>query len=348
MAKEFNWSSTVEGWVFASFLIGYLATQIIGGALADRFGGKIVLGTGLTFAFPFYYRSRIYRLYFTQHSSRSIYKLAAFAWSIFTLLTPLAAKHSLFSLTLCRICLGIGEGAAFPSAHSLVSAWIPQHERTRAITMTSAIAFSGSISALPASSFLGSSVLGWESIFYVFGGVGLSWCMIWYVCGGNSPESEERCLLIEEESSGDEDEDDNRNENYSGVVDRNERRVSGRGGKGNIPWKVILSSKEVWAIIISLLCNSWGFFLRQSWLPTFYLDRFGVDVNKLGYYSGKVFLLHFVVRLKTEIPYLMVHWRPLNSHSDHLSDYCRLISRCIRGLRHKQVEHADSRRAQIG
>ena len=49
MAKEFNWSSTVEGWVFTSFLIGYLATQIIGGALADRLGGKIVFGTGTAF-----------------------------------------------------------------------------------------------------------------------------------------------------------------------------------------------------------------------------------------------------------------------------------------------------------
>ncbi|CAG8602191.1 2780_t:CDS:2 [Paraglomus brasilianum] len=170
MAKEFNWSSTVAGLVFTAFLIGYLATQIIGGALADRFGGKIVLGT------------------------------AAFAWSMFTLLTPLAAKHSLFSLILCRICLGIGEGAAFPSVHSLISAWIPQQEQTRAVSMTTAIAYSGSIIALPASSFLGSSVLGWESIFYVFGGVGLIWCMV-------------------------------------------------------------------------------------CWLPTFYLDRFGIDVNKLGYFS---------------------------------------------------------------
>jgi len=153
--------------------------------------------------------------------------------------------------------------------------------------MATAIGYSGSIIALPASSFLGSSVLGWESIFYVFGGVGLIWCMVWYVCGGNSPESEERLLLIEEED-----------ENW---IDRNERRR----GEGNIPWKVILSRKEIWAIIIAQSCNAWGFYLNHSWLPTFFLDRFGIDVNKLGYYSGKVFLLHFIVRLKTETLYLM-------------------------------------------
>jgi len=165
--------------------------------------------------------------------------------------------------------------------------------------MTTAIAYSGSIIALPASSFLGSSVLGWESIFYVFGGVGLIWCMVWYVCGGNSPESEG--FLLIEESVGDDNEDengnedDNRNGNEIGFVDRNERRIG--VGEGNIPWKVILSRKEVWAIIIAQTCNSWGFFLNYSWLPTFYLDRFGIDVNKLGYFSG---MLHFIVRLKAE------------------------------------------------
>ncbi|KAF9401048.1 hypothetical protein BGZ94_005327, partial [Podila epigama] len=32
-------------------------------------------------------------------------------------------------------------------------------------------------------------------------------------------------------------------------------------------------------------CNAWGFFIMQSWLPTFYLDFYGVDVGKIGYLS---------------------------------------------------------------
>ena len=78
MAKEFNWSSTVAGLIFTAFLIGYLATQIIGGALADRFGGKIVLGTGMTFFFflvsvLFAYCYYIHSTIFHAYSSHSIH-----------------------------------------------------------------------------------------------------------------------------------------------------------------------------------------------------------------------------------------------------------------------------------
>ncbi|CAG8837823.1 35808_t:CDS:1, partial [Racocetra persica] len=43
MAMEFDWSSTTQGYILSSFFIGYLTTQIVGGALSDRFGGKQVL-----------------------------------------------------------------------------------------------------------------------------------------------------------------------------------------------------------------------------------------------------------------------------------------------------------------
>jgi hypothetical protein len=42
MAAEFSWSPSVQGVVQAAFLVGYAMTQAIGGALADRIGGKIV------------------------------------------------------------------------------------------------------------------------------------------------------------------------------------------------------------------------------------------------------------------------------------------------------------------
>ncbi|KAF9987720.1 hypothetical protein BGZ75_000191 [Mortierella antarctica] len=52
-----------------------------------------------------------------------------------------------------------------------------------------------------------------------------------------------------------------------------------------VPWKELLARREVWAIIISQFCNSIGFFVMQSWIPTFYLDFYGVDVGKIGYYA---------------------------------------------------------------
>lgn len=41
-------------------------------------------------------------------------------WSLFTCLTPIAAANSTFALLFARVMLGVGEGVAFPSIHSLI------------------------------------------------------------------------------------------------------------------------------------------------------------------------------------------------------------------------------------
>ena len=47
MADQFGWNKTFEGWVLSAFFVGYAATQLWGGRLADRVGGKLVLAAGL-------------------------------------------------------------------------------------------------------------------------------------------------------------------------------------------------------------------------------------------------------------------------------------------------------------
>jgi ACS family sodium-dependent inorganic phosphate cotransporter len=49
MATDFNWSPEQQGRVLSSFFVGYLLTQVAGGWLAERFGGKVVLGVGVVF-----------------------------------------------------------------------------------------------------------------------------------------------------------------------------------------------------------------------------------------------------------------------------------------------------------
>src|SRR4051812_31638499 len=61
MAGQLGWNPQTQGLVLSAFFVGYLATQVIGGRLADRFGGKVVLGVGVL------------------------------SWSFFTLVTPWAA-----------------------------------------------------------------------------------------------------------------------------------------------------------------------------------------------------------------------------------------------------------------
>ena len=43
MSKAFGWSPSVQGTVQAAFLYGYTVTQLLGGSLADKYGGRRVI-----------------------------------------------------------------------------------------------------------------------------------------------------------------------------------------------------------------------------------------------------------------------------------------------------------------
>src|SRR5262245_58957167 len=103
MAAELGWQKSTQGYVLSSFFIGYLATQIVGGRLSDRFGGKVVLGAAVLF------------------------------WSAFTMLTPIAALLGFTALLTARIGMGAGEGVAFPAIYTLFGRALPDLERSRAI-----------------------------------------------------------------------------------------------------------------------------------------------------------------------------------------------------------------------
>jgi len=93
MAQDLGWDKAYQGVVLSAFFLGYATTQILGGTLADRYGGKPVLAAGVAL------------------------------WSLFTGLTPQAAAGGTASLLAARVLLGVGEGVAFPAVHALIGAW---------------------------------------------------------------------------------------------------------------------------------------------------------------------------------------------------------------------------------
>jgi len=47
MQGELEWSKELRGHILSSFFYGYLLTQVFGGWLASRYGGKHVFGSGV-------------------------------------------------------------------------------------------------------------------------------------------------------------------------------------------------------------------------------------------------------------------------------------------------------------
>lgn len=161
MQEQFGWSETTKGLVLSSFFAGYLVLQVVSGTLANRYGGKLVLGTAVVW------------------------------WSLFTVLTPPAAIISLPMLIAARIALGLGEAAVFPASINMVGRWVPMAQRSRAVALFSSGLAIGTVFSLPVTGWLVRDY-GWPVPFYAFGALGLVWAAAWVtlVKGGRGTEEE--------------------------------------------------------------------------------------------------------------------------------------------------------------
>ena len=109
-------------------------------------------------------------------------------WSVFTSLT--GAVSSFFSLLVVRFAFGAGEAGAYPSSSSAISRWFPVVERGRAhgiVWMASRIG--GAISPLLVVPI--QIAYGWRMSFYLFGVLGLIWCVLWYLWYRDHPAEKE-------------------------------------------------------------------------------------------------------------------------------------------------------------
>jgi ACS family sodium-dependent inorganic phosphate cotransporter len=150
MQAQLHWTETQKGMVLSSFFIGYLLLMLASSALANRFGGKIVLGVAVVW------------------------------WSLFTALTPPAALVSLSALVVARIGLGMGEAAVFPACINMIGRWVSPLQRSSAVALVTSAAPLSTVIALPMTGWLIRGY-GWPVPFFVFGVIGLLWAFLWSV-----------------------------------------------------------------------------------------------------------------------------------------------------------------------
>eukprot|EP00043_Microstomoeca_roanoka_P000892 m.29807 g.29807 ORF g.29807 m.29807 type:complete len:547 (-) comp10552_c0_seq2:219-1859(-) len=163
MATAYNWSNFQSSIVLSAFFYGYIVTQLPGGWLATKFGGKKVFGYGVL------------------------------CTSVLTLLTPVVSR--VFPLLLAlRVVEGLGEGVTYPAMHAMFARWAPPAERTKLATLAYSGAFMGTVVAMPVSGALaGSNFLGgWPSVFYTFGTAGVLWFVGWMLVVADSPSTHSR------------------------------------------------------------------------------------------------------------------------------------------------------------
>src|SRR5215472_1579028 len=93
LPKELNLDAKHLGWVFSAFGWAYLALQVHGGWLSDRFGARKTL------------------------------TICGIVWAGATIMMGLSAGFA--SMIVARVILGLGAGATFPTATRALSDWAP-------------------------------------------------------------------------------------------------------------------------------------------------------------------------------------------------------------------------------
>ncbi|CAJ0941698.1 unnamed protein product, partial [Mesorhabditis belari] len=164
IAGEFDWSEDVAGSILGAFFNGYLCSQVLGGYLATRFGGKRVI------------------LYTVLGSS------------VLTLLSPIAARTHHWLLYGLRIVIGFLQGATFPAMHTMWALWGPPLERSVLTGVSYAGAQIGNMLVLSIAGVLCERGFdgGWPSIFYSFGVLGVLWCGLWHFFTSDRPSTHKR------------------------------------------------------------------------------------------------------------------------------------------------------------
>jgi len=165
MSSQFGWTAEAMGYLHSGFFYGFGGTQIIGGVIADRFGGKLSISIGVL------------------------------GMSLFLLVTPLAAQF-LPVLVLIRVLMGLSEGVQSPSVHNLVAHWFPLSERNLALALIRSGGYAGMAFAYLAAPEIVDKY-GWDKIWYLFGALGVAWFLCFSVSGASTP-AEHKSIGLEE------------------------------------------------------------------------------------------------------------------------------------------------------
>jgi ACS family hexuronate transporter-like MFS transporter len=269
LCAELGWTDTDYGYIAAFFSIAYAFGYLLGGSMIDKWGVKKGLPIFVT----------LWSLAACAHGLVSYIGKTAqfqmdypwFSWAEksfiwLTLSMPMTAA----GFVLARMALGLTEGANFPAAIKTVAEWFPVKERALATGIFNAGTNVGAIVCPVAVPWLYSH-LGWAMTFYITGGTGFLWLVMWHFAY-NEPKdhqwvSEKELAYIRDDQPV--------------AVEKTVK----------VPWKKLFGYRAVWAYIAASIIAgpAWGFY--QFFVPDFLDKRFNLNLQQIGWWTGAFFAL---------------------------------------------------------
>jgi len=152
LQADLGLSAVTMGYIFSAFGWAYVAAQIPGGWLLDRFG------------------------------SRRVYAGSIFLWSLFTLLQGTAGLLTggaiVLTLFTLRLFVGMAEAPVFPGNSRIVAAWFPTSERGTAAAIFNSAQYFATVAFTPLMAWI-THQFGWRYVFFVMGVLGFALAAVW-------------------------------------------------------------------------------------------------------------------------------------------------------------------------
>ncbi|CAG9817728.1 unnamed protein product [Phaedon cochleariae] len=193
------------------------------------------------------------------------------------MLTPLLANTvGSYGVMGCRIVQGMSQGFFFPSVHNVLGQWAPLKERSFLGTIAFAGPSFGTIVAMPLTGYIAASWSGWPVSFYLFGCLGYCWMLAWALAGANNPAVHPNITVREREYI-----------QKSLSVTKDEKVLI-------TPWKGIFTSIPMWAIVVAMFGQNWGYSTLLTEMPTYMSKVMKFDMHSNGALSAAPYLASFI------------------------------------------------------
>lgn len=214
--------------------------------------------------------------------ARRVFGYSTLLASILTLLTPASASAGFGWIVAVRVVLGVLLGATWPAILPMASKWIPPMDRSKFMSNMMASSLGAAIT-MPICGFL-IAHFGWESAFYFTGIIGVLWSVAWFAVVYDSPAQHPRITESE------------RNYLMKALPQDNNKK-----GPMPVPWKSLLSSSPVWAIIITHGASVFGYFTVVNQLPTYVESILHFNIKHNGLLSSLPYLGKYLCALVSSV-----------------------------------------------
>jgi ACS family D-galactonate transporter-like MFS transporter len=250
MKGEFGFDNEQIGIIGMAFGITYAAFQIPGGWLVDRM------------------------------TPRVFYPIILVLWSLATL--AMGWVGTVMGFFILRALVGMLEAPSYSINNQVASSWFPNKERASVVGFFISAQFIGPALLTGMLIWL-EHTYGWRSVFYITGGAGLIWGILWWFIYRGPRESKmANQAEIDEIKAG------------GALVDFG---AADRKMPAKFKWDdlvTVFKYKKLWGVYLGQFAVTSSQYFFLIWFPTYLVEYRGLDGFKTGLYASIPFFGAFI------------------------------------------------------